>query len=323
MSNTLNDDKSKITKLLDDDKMYELSIYHILPLFFEKFKNIKIILYYRQDSSQFTDYLLNLLIKFPNLFIMKDFLTKYNNTVKLYDSCVNILNNNDDLHQFFDIKKFNFKSTNELIPNNVKNKILIFTIYPLQYSFFNLNKVPIINFDDPIKKYDVFFCKHQRITYDGIGRKYVLDNIMPSISSKINNVVYFEKLNKLDYTNYFKESKISISPYGMGEWVLDDSIGPLTNTIIVKPKCDEVYDYFNIFTDDNFNNTHHKRFDNCIVYCKPDYSDLFDVISKILNNYDFYFEKMKIVKKQYYDFLQSDMWEKDFQKIINYVNTKS
>jgi len=319
MSNTLNDDKKLILDLLDNDDLSNLSIYHVLPFFFEKYKNMKIILYYRQDSSQFTQYLQNLLIKFNNLYLMKDFLTDYINTVLFYDYSVDLLNNNQDLVKYFDKNKFIFKSTKEKILEIIKNKIFIFTIYPLQYSFFDLNKKPIYSFENPSKIYDVFFCKHQRCTYDGIGRRFLLDTIMPELHKKINNIVYFEKLEKKDYIEYLKKSKITICPYGMGEWVADDSLCPLINTLVIKPKCDEVYDYFNTFSEKKFNIIHEKKFDSCIIYCKPDYSDLNSVINEVLTNYDFYFNKMQAVKKQYYDFLQSNNWENDFAKIINYV----
>lgn len=164
---------------------------------------------------------------------------------------------------------------------------MIFSFVPIQYSFWtfvnNEKKLKVIDkYINNTKKYDIFFCKHQRNTVDGISRKYLLNVKLPLLQQKNYNINIFEKLDMNEYANFLSSSKIVISPFGMGERVDDDLIAPLYDTIVIKPDCSYVYSYENLFNNKNFNKYHKIQFTQHIVFCKPDFSDLEEIIDKIL-----------------------------------------
>jgi hypothetical protein len=170
------------------------------------------------------------------------------------------------------------------------------------------------------KLHDVFYCKHQRSTPDGVARRYVHEVVMPSLARKFS-VEHFESLPRESYYVYVEQAKILISCWGLGERVEDDDISNYYNTIVIKPHPGyDIYDYFNTFTDRPFNETHRAHAVNlrpCIVFCKSDFSDIEEVVSRILDNYDFYLEKVKYRNEQLLQFVQSNQVKDDFVRILD------
>jgi hypothetical protein len=201
---------------------------------------------------------------------------------------------------------------------------MVFSFCPTQYSFWTLinNEKKLIIIDkyiNNIKEYDIFYCKHQRNTVDGIARKYLLDVKLPLLQQKNYNINIFEKLDSYEYTNFLSRSKIVISPFGMGERVEDDLTAPLYDTIVIKPNCDYVYSYENLFNNKKFNKYHKIQFTQHIVFCKPDFSDLEEIIDNILNNYEYYLNITKKYKQECIDYIKTNKYENDFIEVLNTV----
>lgn len=93
---------------------------------------------------------------------------------------------------------------------------------------------------------------------------------MSSIKSFTNNCD--EKI----YNHYFVKSKICVACWGFGEWTHMDGYAMYSKTILIKPNNDFVK-----MDPDIYNS---KRY----IPCKPDFSDLENIIKDILKNYDNY-----------------------------------
>jgi hypothetical protein len=290
-----------------------------------KYTEKKFIIYSRTDKAFVCSSHKELLQKYNNLkLIIKEFISDYfdyNKLINCIDYYKNNSNNTDILNKsVFDKNRYTYNCT--LMNNIEKNKFFVFNINPNQYSFFKLTdkgkKIPLkIPKNDINKEYNLFFCKHQRDTLDGLMRKYLLEEKLPLVNKEIPDVKFFSELSVNDYKFYMKKTKIVIAPWGRGEWVEDDSISPFFETIVIKPNTGHVYDYFNMFCNETFNKYNQKSFSNGhIVYCMEDYSDLIDVIKKVLNNYDYYLNEVKKVKQEFLDFLKTNKWENDFINAI-------
>lgn len=83
-----------------------------------------------------------------------------------------------------------------------------------------------------------------------------------------------KSLKRAAYLQRMVESKIVISPWGFGELCYRDFEAFLTGAILVKPDTGFVRSWPDMFLDQTF-----------YVPCRPDFSDLSDVISNILENY--------------------------------------
>ena len=281
--------------------------------------------YTRSDQCDIPDYLIHHFLKHDNFkLLIKDYLSNYFNMKDSFISCLKILEDNKEIQKYFDISKMpsvNYTKTYyKKSLEDYKDKLYLFHLIPNQYSFFTINKndSKFYLFNSRIvspvctKIYDVFYCKHQRHTIDGIARRYLFDIAIPNIKKNIPNVQSYESLQYDEYWNILSKSKICISPYGLGERVDDDTKANLCETIVIKPICDYVYDYFNTFTSEKFNKHHKVNFTSCIVYCKSDYSDLLDVIKKVLDNYDYYLNRVKKCKKEYIEYITSTKYICDF-----------
>ncbi len=111
--------------------------------------------------------------------------------------------------------------------------------------------------------------------------------------------------------------RIVISPFGLGERIDDDLIAPYYNTIIIKPLCENIYDYANLFNNKQYNKHHKIQFTQHIVFCKSDYSDLEDVINNVLNNYNYYLNRVIKYKNECYNYIKSNKYQNDFLEILN------
>jgi hypothetical protein len=84
-----------------------------------------------------------------------------------------------------------------------------------------------------------------------------------------------EKMPFQEYANNLWNSKISLSPFGMGELCFRDLESMVFGTIIIKPSHKKVDTIPNIMVDDE-----------TYIPCKYDWSDLDEKIDYVLSNFD-------------------------------------
>jgi hypothetical protein len=116
-----------------------------------------------------------------------------------------------------------------------------------------------------------------------------------------------EKNGKLDRESYFKslmDSKICISPYGYGEIAIRDIEAISAGCIIIKPDMSFVDTIPNVYESDK-----------TYISCKPDYSDLYEKVNYVLDNYEILSEKMyKCVQEK-------SKKEFDIYKLLEYYHS--
>ena len=301
------------------------TIFSHLKKFLDNNKDKKFFTYWRADESVFNECYLNKNNYFTcsnHLLIFKDYLSDYyDNTDFLYHTKT-LLDNNKNLLEYFKLN-----NCNPLCNKNKINKE-IFCCFPLYIQlygplfFYNQLKIRYISCLKNItnKKYDIFYCKHQRHSFDGVGRKHVLLNVIPKLKEKYL-ICHKENILNPYFYKYLSESKIVISPFGLGERVEDDEVALFYNTIVIKPYSEyKIYDYFNTFTDDSFNKFNEHKFPGIIKYCKYDYSDIELVIEDIFKNYDTYLQEIELRKKSLIECVENDLIKKDFIKILDSFN---
>ena len=95
-----------------------------------------------------------------------------------------------------------------------------------------------------------------------------------------------------EYITTMQKSKIVVSPWAWGEWAFRDYEAIHCGAILVKPDTSFVQSYPDIYQ-------------NYITYipCKPDFSDLPEIIADVLKNYQSYasmiLETKELVKKSW------------------------
>jgi hypothetical protein len=345
LQNTSKEQRLNLTTIVDGLDINKLKnndyFYTNIQILIKNNPNKQFIFYTRTDQSTLLSYYYKkYFLDNPNFkLLIKDYLTNTFNNEQFLIDCRHLLC--PEFEEYFGFKNnipinCTFPGSYKTLEttNNLKNseeslseyndKIMVFSFVPNQYSFWtfvnNEKKLKIIDkYINNIKKYDIFFCKHQRNTVDGIARKYLLNVKLHLLQKKKYNINIFEKLDSNEYTNFLSSSKIVISPFGMGERVDDDLIAPLYDTIVIKPDCSYVYSYENLFNNKNFNKYHKIQFTQHIVFCKPDFSDLEEIIDKILNNYEYYLNITKKYKQECIDYIQTNKYENDFIEVLNNV----
>lgn len=110
-------------------------------------------------------------------------------------------------------------------------------------------------------------------------------SIVNYLSSRYKIVTQY--LDKQEYTKIFTSSKVCVACWGYGEWVHMDGYALYAGVILIKPECDYVKMFPDIYQS-------HQRY----IPCKADFSDLEEVITNVLNNYDSY-RKMLIDNRQF------------------------
>jgi hypothetical protein len=344
LQNTSQEERLKLTKIVDGLDINLLKnndyFYKNIEILIKNNPDKQFIFYTRADQSTLPSYYTKYFLNNPNFkLLIKDYLTKTFNNEQFLIDCRYLLC--QEIEEYFGFK--NNIPINCSFPNSYKkletlnklkndeeplseyeDKLMVFSFRPTQYSFWTLinNEKKLIIIDkyiNNIKEYDIFYCKHQRNTVDGIARKYLLDVKLPLLQQKNYNINIFEKLDSYEYTNFLSRSKIVISPFGMGERVEDDLTAPLYDTIVIKPNCDYVYSYENLFNNKKFNKYHKIQFTQHIVFCKPDFSDLEEIIDNILNNYEYYLNITKKYKQECIDYIKTNKYENDFIEVLNTV----
>jgi len=140
-------------------------------------------------------------------------------------------------------------------PINKNKNIDICAIYNAKHDYSEEHKI----------RNDLFYTKHRKGAWD----------ILNNMKSK-----YDVRTAKLPFKEYIKvlyNSKLSLSPFGMGEACFRDFECMQWGTAIVKPNMNMVRTKPNIYIEDE-----------TYISVKPDWSDLEEKTKKVLGNYDEY-----------------------------------
>ena len=143
---------------------------------------------------------------------------------------------------------------------------------------------------EPLRKQNIDFSQHRSVdvmcsisivfaSYYKFHRKLCLKTLN-QLPSNIKKVVH--SLGKPQYYRTMQNAKICVSPYGLGEFGHRDYEAIYCGALLIKPDCSHVETWPDIYQE---NKTY--------ISCKPDYSDLNEIIQRVLANYDDYTEIRK------------------------------
>lgn len=147
------------------------------------------------------------------------------------------------------------------------------------------------------KKIDVFFICHPHGEKNELytHRKNGVEKLKEISDRNPNLKITTKNVEPREYNKRLLESKVCIAPYGLGSRIALDQMGILANTIVIKPRMDFVVASPDIYREDMYE------------YCDINFSNLEEIIYKVLDNYDKYKEiarerKEKLVKydSEYY-----------------------
>jgi len=161
----------------------------------------------------------------------------------------------------------------------------------------NLQPLTELNIDfDAERPVDVFFAG----TINGNnppGRHRA--NLLKKLTTikKFKIVAHKGRLPKNDYFDLLKNSKIAISPWGNGEWCWRDYEAIYSGAIVIKPDTSFVQAVPDLYHNNKY-----------YVACNPDFSDLEEKISYVIENYQQFIDMRKNARK-----LLIDHW--DHEKI--------
>lgn len=215
-------------------------------------------------------------------------------------------------------KKFNIKDNDESIsipiPEKYLNKIKVSWNSGLaDYSLFGPLRMYLMNYIKPSflmnklktesvlrKRTNNFHCK--------MGINYSKDSIacQRKLIKKILNIEA-KKLNRIQYYNDLKNSKIVISPFGWGEITLKDFETFLTGGILMKPKMNHLKTWPNFFTNDTY------------VNFNWDASNLTKKIESIISDYKNFVKIGINGQKNYLKFIDNINSPKLFYKHLNSI----
>lgn len=114
--------------------------------------------------------------------------------------------------------------------------------------------------------------KAKKIVSDWGKENLLITKVGGAPALPINHKVYEQELRK---------SKMIVSCWGHGEWCHSDGYAFFNKIILIKPNCDYIYQWPDIYQSGK-----------TYVPCKPDYSDLSDVLSEVHSNYNDYIEML-------------------------------
>ena len=162
------------------------------------------------------------------------------------------------------------------------------------------------------KTIDVFCVHTIKPGVIGQHRKKAIDIVN---KMQDNNLLtcFTQNCEKGVYQQEYVKSKICVACWGFGEWTHMDGYAMYSKTILIKPNTDYVK-----MDPDLYNS---KRY----ISCKPDYSDLEEIITNVLANYDNYQNMLNDNR----DFIMSlskeqvarNFWDKIRDLYNNYANT--
>jgi len=165
------------------------------------------------------------------------------------------------------------------IPENMWKKIK-FTHMNLGYWNDFYHKFQQMNTNKNIDMCAIFNAEHGHCEDHGVRndlyythhRKGLWDKLEP-LKSKYNMLT--ERMPFQEYMQNLWSSKISLSPFGMGEFCFRDLESMMMGTIILKPSHEKVDTLPNLMIDDE-----------TFIPCKYDWSDLEEKIDYILSNFN-------------------------------------
>lgn len=122
---------------------------------------------------------------------------------------------------------------------------------------------------------------HRQLMWEKLGKlnKYIVTRCETQCHNHLLNNNTRPRFPKSFFQQVMIQSKIAISPFGFAAWSTRDIECLMYGCIVIKPECNE-----HIIIPDILNS-------DCIVFCKKDYSDLEEVVDKVLSNIEYYQEK--------------------------------
>jgi hypothetical protein len=164
------------------------------------------------------------------------------------------------------------------IPKEMWDRIK-FTHINLSY-WNDYSNVQPINKNKQIDLCAIFQSDHPYNEDHGVRNDVYYNNHRKGLSDKVKLLsnkysMLTEKMPFQEYANNLWNSKISLSPFGMGELCFRDLESMVFGTIIIKPSHKKVDTIPNIMVDDE-----------TYIPCKYDWSDLDEKIDYVLSNFD-------------------------------------
>ena len=162
-----------------------------------------------------------------------------------------------------------------------------------------------INFNN--KSIDVFCVNREKVGIQGWGRR--------KATEIINNIKYIKaittKLDKNKYNETVLKSKICVACWGWGEWIHLDGSAMYAGCILIKPDTG----YVKMDPDIYKNNITY-------ISCNPDFSNLEEVINKVLSNYDSYKDMIIKNRNMLLKLNKKDVANNFWNKIMELYNNK-
>lgn len=166
------------------------------------------------------------------------------------------------------------------IPKEMWNRIK-FTHINLSYWNDYSSNVQPINKNKQIDLCAIFQNDHPYNEDHGVRNDVYYNNHRKSLSEKVQSLngkysMLTEKMSFQEYAKNLWNSKISLSPFGMGELCFRDLESMMLGSIILKPSHKKVDTLPNIMIDNQ-----------TFIACEYDWSDLEEKIDYIMSNFDY------------------------------------
>ena len=176
--------------------------------------------------------------------------------------------------------------------------------------FVKKDKFPMKKFrNSSIKDKSIdIFCINQKKNHPcvDIPRKKA-KNIVQKLRNKYK--VSIDNVDPKKYEKLFSQCKIAVACWGFGEWVHMDGYAMYAGAILVKPNTDHVKMYPDIY----------KAYETYIP-CAHDYSDLEQVLTKIMNNYENYIPMVERNRDYIMQFNEINTTEIFWENVVSSVN---
>lgn len=208
------------------------------------------------------------------------------------------------------IEKLKTCSDYHLNKDIIENKIVCNSWNLDQYSHVGDRMLTLAKSPRMKKIYDIFVIsrdyRHESSEFDLIKKHRALGK--KKIHELAKNKKYKVVSQPCDvrrYLDQLKQSKVCISPYGKGERIALDQFAILAECIVIKPPMDFVRADPDIY---------HPGAD-MFEFCQPDWSDVKQITQRVLNNYDYYYKKAKLRKKQLMKYDRAYFLDKFYEEI--------
>ena len=139
----------------------------------------------------------------------------------------------------------------------------------------NLKDIATSNIDFKTKRgIDVFFVGRVKTFYEHRMLLYEKLTTLQQLSKNLNIVAPTTCLEKSDYIELLKKSKIAISPWGVAEWCWRDYEAIYCGCVLIKPDTSFVQSVPDLYQNYKY-----------YIPCKADFSDLGEKINYVIKNY--------------------------------------